>query len=261
MKRKIWLLIGAAFGLLIPVLLNVVPHIAHGWARPLVYFIFEPALLVLQPFSRFLQGTARPLQAFLVMGLDSLPYGLAAAGLRRFFLLLIVVLLAICYIVLPSSDARLERRFLRQRQELERLISKAAETPSITKLGNLEIEDIGGTKYKVADKQTIISPESWRDYREAFQKTGMTEGFYRYPATGEMQFVARPFLSKIGPVETFHGYLYYPPLTLGRDSVYFPCRDRKGEGWDDIEYRYKRIDSEWYIVKSFQKRLQRPSNE
>ena len=181
MKRKIWLLIGAAFGLLIPVLLNVVSHIARGWARPPVYFIFEPALLALQPFSRFLQGTARPLQATLVTGLNSLLYGLAAAGLRRFFLLLIVVLLAICYIALPPSDARLERRFVRQRQELDRLISKAAETPSVTRIGNLEIEDISGAKYKVAAKQTIISPESWREYREAFRKTGMTEGFYEVP--------------------------------------------------------------------------------
>jgi hypothetical protein len=260
MKRKIWLLIGAAFGLLIPVLLNVVPHIAHGWARPPVYFIFEPALLALQPFSRFLQGTARPLQAFLTMGLNSLLCGLEAAGLRRFFLVLIVVLLAICYIALPPSDARLERRFVRQRQELERLIAKAAETPSISRIGNLEIEDISGTKYKVADKQTIISPDSWREYREAFQKTRMMEGFYRYPTIGEIQFAARPFLSKVGPVETFYGYLYCPPSPPEQQPVYLPCRDRKPE-WEDIEYRYKRIDSEWYVVKIFQRRLHRPSSE
>lgn len=194
------------------------------------------------------------------MGLDSLLYGLAAAGLRRFFLLLILVLLAICYIALPPSDARLNRRFVHQRQELEQLISKAAVTPSITRIGNLEIEDINGTKYKAADKQTIISPESWREYREAFQKTGMTEGFYRYPATGEMQFVARPFLSKIGPVETFYGYLYCPPSPPEPHPVYLPCRDRKQE-WDDIEYRYKQIDSRWYIVKFSQRRLHQPSNE
>jgi hypothetical protein len=172
---------------------------------------------------------ARPFQAFLVMFLNSLLFGLAA-------------------------------RFARQRQEFERLISKAAETPSITRIGNLEMEDINGTKYKIPDKQSIISPESWREYREAFQKTGMTEGFYRYPATGEMQFVNRPFLSKIGPVETFYGYLYCPPSTPEQHFVHLPCRDRKQE-WKNIEYRYKRIDSEWYIVKIFQRRLHRPSSE
>ena len=148
----------------------------------------------------------------------------------------------------------------RQRQELERLISKAAETPSITRVGNLENEDISATRYKVADKQTIISPESWREYREAFQKTGMTEGFYRFPATGEMQFVARPFLSKIGPVETFYGYLCCPPSHPEQLPVYLPCRDQKQE-WDDIEYRYKPIDSRWYTVKFSQRRLHQPSDE
>ena len=149
---------------------------------------------------------------------------------------------------------------MRQRQELEQLISQAAETPSITRIGNLEIEDISGTKYRVGGKQNIISTESWREYREAFQKTGMSEGFYRFPATGEMQFVARPFLSKIGPVETFYGYLYCPPSPPEQHPVYLPCRDRKQE-WDHIEYRYKRIDSRWYMVKFSQRRLHQPSDE
>jgi hypothetical protein len=173
--------------------------------RPSTYFLFRPGLLVLVPFyyllHRFFDS---PLLALLLVVLNATVFGATASGLRKGFLALLAVLLILSYVALLPSDTRLERQFATSKPDFERLIRKASQTPSVVKIGNAEIEDNDGRKYRQGDRQVPLSAESWSEYREIFNKTGMKNGLHRTQA-GEVQFLGHTIFGKIGPIGTLYG--------------------------------------------------------
>jgi hypothetical protein len=254
MLRRKWLFIGVGFGLTIPILLNLVQRIGPWHMRPSTYFLFRPGLLVLVPFYYLLHRfqDEPPVLGLLIVVLNAAVFGAAAYGLRKGFLALIAVLLILSYVSLPPSDAKLERQFAASKPYFERLIQEASQTPSIVKIGKAEIEDRNGRKYRQDDRQVPLSAESWRGYREIFDKTGMKNGLYRTEA-GQVQFLGHTIIGKIGPIGTLYGYVYCPSESRTLDGGFLPCRQEKVE-YDIGDYRYKRIAAEWFIVEIFETR-------
>jgi hypothetical protein len=171
--------------------------------------------------------------------------------LQEGFLLLVVLLLLINYVSLPPSDAKLQERFAAEKPNFERLVRKASETPSAVRIGKAEIEDIGGRKYKDGAKQEFQSPESWGEYRVIFENIGMKEGLHRSLQTGQMEFLTHTTFGKAGPIGTRYGYVYCPAESNALRTGLLPCREQDDE-YDIIDYRYKRIAPEWFIVEIFQ---------
>lgn len=171
--------------------------------------------------------------------------------MRQWFLLLLAALLVINYVSLPPSDTKLETKLIAERPNFERLIQKANQTPSVVKIGMKEIEDADGRKYREGEKQDFLSLESWREYREIFEKIGMNEGLYRSPRNGQIGFWSHTIFGKIGPVGPIYGYVYCPAASNAVHAGLLPCSEQRDER-DIGDYRYKRIGPEWFIVEIFQ---------
>lgn len=153
MPKKAWLYIGLSFGLVIPTLLNIGQRFGLWQQRPSAYFLFRPGLLILAPFD-LIHGVG---DFALVLGLvfvaaNAVAFGAAAYGLRKYFLILIALLSAISYLSLPPHDAKLERRFEKQKPEFEALIRKASMTPSVVRISESEVEASDGKKYKWGER-------------------------------------------------------------------------------------------------------------
>ena len=95
--------------------------------------------------------------------------------------------------------------------------------------------------------------ESWREYRELLRKTGMKEGLYRSPQTGQMQFLRATVVGKVGPIGTLYGYVYCPAQPNDVRAGLLPCSMERDE-YDIVDYRYKRFSPEWAIVEIFRTR-------
>jgi hypothetical protein len=149
MSRRTWFFIGVVFGFAIPILLNSIQMFGHWPVRPSAYFLFRPSLILVGPAAGFLQRSdSTRLLDLLVLLANAVVFGAAASGLRKGFLVLITVLLTICYVSLPPSDAELERKFAAEKFDFERLIQKASQTPFVVGIGKDEIEDIYGKHYR-----------------------------------------------------------------------------------------------------------------
>jgi hypothetical protein len=257
MKRRTWLYIGAGFGFSIHVLLNILARLGPWHVRPIAYLVFRPDNFLLEPFGRILERfiSPWPLQALLVFTVNALIFGALAYGLRRGFLVLITLLLVIVYIAQPPSDTALQRRFALNKPTFERLAQKTGEMPSIVRIEKLEIEDTNGMKYKFGEKQSLLSPEAWEEYRKLFEKAGLEDGVYRWPQTGEMLFLGHTLygnteLGQFGTLGTHYGFVHCPP-SLRADSLGFiPCIDNKEQA-DTFDYRYKRLSDDWYLYEIF----------
>jgi hypothetical protein len=253
MSRRTWLLIGAGFGFAVPIILNVFQRYGPWHVRPSAYFLFRPGLLVLAPVGYLLQKFVdfTDVLGLLVVVVNAAVFGAVAYGMRKYFLILIAALLAVNYFSLPPSDEKLERQFADRKSEFELLIQKANKTPSVVRISNDEILDSDGRKYLEGDRVLPISPESWKEYRELFKKTGMKEGLYRSPQTGSIQFLGHTIFGKLGPIGTLYGYVYCPAASDVLQTGFLPCSQGRAE-YDIIDYRYKRIATEWFIDEIFQ---------
>ena len=250
MSRKTWFLLGAGFGLLVPILLNVIQRFGPWHLRPIVYILFRPGLLAL--YAVLEQLRLGFFFGFMVLAVNAAVFGVAAYALRYGFMLLISALLTISFLSLPPSDARLERDFSAQQKSFERLIQIANHTPSLVRITSDQMEDSDGRKYRVDDPQSPLSAESWREWRELLQKTGMKEGLYR-PQTGQMQFLTATLFRKVGPLGTLYGYAYCPTQSSTVTTRLLPCSDHQRE-YDIGVYRYKRFLPEWSIVEIYDTR-------
>src|SRR5262249_40580081 len=154
--------------------------------RPSASFLFRPGLFLLAPFGYLLQKfvSSDVVAVLLVSVANAAVFGAAACGLRKYFLLLVAALLTIVYFSLPPSDAKLESQFAVMKPQFELLIQETSKTPSVVRIGSVEIEDKDGRSYREGDRPAPISQKSWNEYREIFKKTGMNEGLYRSPQTG-----------------------------------------------------------------------------
>ena len=58
---------------------------------------------------------------------------------------------------------------------------------------------------------------------------------------------------KAGPIGTLYGYVYCPAASHALRAGFTPCRGERDE-YDILDYRYKRIAPEWFIVEVFETR-------
>jgi hypothetical protein len=251
MSRRTWFLLGAGFGIVVPILLNVIQRFGPWHVRPTAYALFRPALIAFYPVAELLPR-AGLFAGLVILLVNAIIFGIVAYGLRYGFLLFIAGLLAVNLLSLPPSDAKLERNLFDQRKNFERLIEKANHTPSLVRIASDEIEDSEGRKYREGESKPPLSAESWREYRELLQKTGMKEGLYRLPQTGQMQFLTVTVVRKIGPIGAFYGYVYCPAQSNPASNGLLPCSEQRDE-YDIVDYRYKRLSREWAIVEIFQR--------
>jgi hypothetical protein len=251
MTRKHWFLLGAGFGFVVPILLNVIQRFGPWNIRPTTYALFRPGSIVLRPAAELLPR-AEPFIGFVILFVNAIVFGTLAYGLRYVFLLFIGILLVVNFLSLPPSDASLKRNLSVQHRNLEQLIEKANQTPSLVRIEKDEIEDSAGRRYRAGDPKSPLSPESWHEYRELFQKAGIKKGLHRSPQTGQIQFLTATLVGKIGPIGTLYGYVYCPTQSDTVRSGLLPCSMKEKDEYDIGDYRYKRLSPEWSIVEIFQ---------
>jgi hypothetical protein len=251
MSRRTWFYIGSGFGFIIPFVLNVLLRLSM-YVRSTAFFLFRPGQVVLDQvrgsLDRFLPFV---FVGILIIVLNAAIFGFAAYVLRKGFLVLITVLVIICYVSLPPSDAKMMRQFDAVKPDLERAVEMASQTPSIWRIGKLEIEDTEGRKYSTAEKQGLLSSEAWAQYRQIFEKTDMKDGLYRWPRTGQMRFLSHTFFGKVGPIGTLYGYVYCPAASDALQTGLEPCSEGRDE-YDIIDYRYKRLASDWFLEEIYE---------
>jgi len=237
--------------IVVPIFLNLIQRLGPWHVRPIAYVLFRPGSLALYAASEHLQRML--VMQLVTLVANAAVFGALAYGLRYGFLFLIGALLTINFLSLPPSDAKLERNFSAQQINFERLIQEANQMPSLVRIAGDEIEDSEGRKYRDGDAKSPLSAESWREYRELLQKTGMKEGLYRSPQTGKTQFLTATLGWKVGAVGTLYGYVYCPVQPNATRTGLLPCSGQRDE-YDIGDYRYKRLSPEWSIVEIFQTR-------
>jgi hypothetical protein len=251
MSRRTWFYIGSGFGFIIPFLLSVLLHFSM-YVRSTAYFLFLPGKAILDSvwgsLDRFLPFVLVPV---LTLVLNAAIFGFAACVLRKGFLVLITLLVIICYVSLPPSDAKIRRQFDTVKPDLQRAIQMASQTPSIVRIGKSEIVDIEGREYSTAEKQGLLSSEAWAQYRQIFEKTDMKDGLYRGAQNGQMRFLGHTVFGKVGPIGTLYGYVYCPVSSEALQPGLLPCSQGRDE-YDSIDYRYKRLAPDWFLEEIFQ---------
>lgn len=262
MSRRTWLFIGAVFGLAVPFVLNLVQRFGPWHVRPCTHYLFRPGMFFLAPLyyllcrsqdSPMCRLVDSPLILWpLILACNAAVFGAAAYGLRRGFLAVITFLLILNFVLLPPSDAKLERQFAASKPDFERLIQLADQTPTITRIAYSEIESSDGKKYQKDDSKAPLSPESWNEYRSLFTRTGMKEGLSRSPETGQISFWTHSVLGKLEPFGPLYGYAYCPEASHALPAL-VPCT-LKANQYDIGDVRYKRIGPEWFIVEVFNTR-------
>src|SRR5207245_7906191 len=111
------MIVGAAVGLAIPVVLRVYEILQFGLVRPAVLCLFWPTSLV----ASFNYPHSPLLMAFTILG-NMFVFGAVAAILRRRFLIVLTALFFFAWTFSPPSNTALRRRFDQNRTTLEQMV-------------------------------------------------------------------------------------------------------------------------------------------
>jgi hypothetical protein len=246
LKHKAWFFGGAALGLATPVGIRVYERLLTiGEVRPVVRWLFWPTSLLMDFGPWTALRWEAPFFWLLILG-NALLYGLLAALLRRASISVAVLLVVASWIVLPPSDASLLKRFGKHRAELEQLVQMANHDAQFTLIGPGVIKTVEGEEYRVHEAQSMMSASRWAEYQRLFKTVGMNEGLNRNEKTGDV-FVAAHSLGKTEGVATYFGYLYCADVNE-RLYSFPPCMERSDSA-DKRRYRWRKIDSAWYIYE------------
>jgi len=247
-KNKAWFFGGAALGLAIPLGMRVYERVLMlGHVRPVALWLFWPTSLFMN-FRQSYTVTSDVLLFSLMILCNALLYGLLASVLRRASIGVAALLLIVVWVFLPPSDSALVSRFGDHRDELQRLVQMANSDAQVVQIGPSVVKTVDGREYGVSEAQSVLSQARWAEYRRLFQAAGLNDGLYRSPTTGDV-FLSAHTLDKIDPVGSYFGYLYCPAIN-GRLSGSVPCMEGR-ESVDTGAYRWKKLDSDWYIYEVF----------
>jgi len=146
----------------------------------------------------------------------------------------------------PSvSDNALENRFTTHRTDFEKLVSMSSEDKHLTRIA----VDFTWLEDNVAwpRKDVGISQDRWNDYRQLFQKVGVSNGIIRHNNPTRVIF---PIVSEgLVPAGAAKGLVYSEaPLTPVLKSL---DKAPQRELWDGPDHShllvYKPVEDHWYI--------------
>ena len=250
-KHKAWFVSGVAVGLAVPLGMRIYEGVLMlGHVRPVVLWLFWPTSILYASLSQQVSSatTFTILACLLILG-NSLLYGLLAMALRRASIGVVLLLFVAVWILRPPSDDALRKRFAAHRVELERLVVMANSDAQLVQIGPRLVKTVDGKEYGVSEVQTVISESRWAEYLKLLESAGVKDGLYRNAVTGDV-FLRAHTLNKFSPLGTY-GYLYCSPVNARRSTPRsVPCVEDRESAETGI-YRWKRIDSDWYIYEDF----------
>jgi hypothetical protein len=222
---------GAALGLIIPIAIRVYGALQFGHVRPVLVFLFWP--------SGFLAGFFSPPVPLLwpAILVNALLFGAIAGILRGRFLLLLAVLLAVGWFLLPPSDTVLTRRFAQHRGVFQHLIEMSKQDSDIVRITANQVETGNGKTYGNSDAAAVLPNEQLSEYRQELGALNMRELTFGREKSGEV-FVFSKTL-QLGMIRSSYGYLYCPGM-WDKPIFFVPCL--KGNDSEDSHvYHYQRL--------------------
>jgi hypothetical protein len=149
------------------------------------------------------------------------------------------------------SDQSLEKRFYKQRPDLERLVAMMNEDSQMSRIA----PDFTWRQDTVAwprpESQWGISGKRWDEYREIFSRAGFADGTTRRGA----DVIVDVWSWGIVPAGISVGYLHCGQTRNGYASGAPPCGEKRDSGTGmyghstSFGYRYKKITEDWYILE------------
>jgi hypothetical protein len=241
-----WALGGALLGLTVLLGIRLYEQVwMFGYLHPIFVFAFWPT----SPFFYLWTGTSVFLQLAAWFGNAAL-YAAIAVTLRRASVALVAVLLLLVFSQLPPSDKRLARQFNQHRVDFEKLVSMSNTDQNLTEVTPVRVRTGDDTKTNVVSQRVDGLPQQrWEEYRRTLN-AGQLKGFYRDTSTGQIFLLLRSSHT-LGRFGTWYGFLYCPTERPPLGGGYVACSERK-ESATRSEYRYKRLDSDWYIYEVFE---------
>jgi len=248
LKGKAWFFGGAAVGLALPFGMRVYERVLMlGPVRPIVRWLFWPTSLFLS-FSRSSTRTSAVILILTALG-NAVLYGCLASLLRRRSLGFALLMLIVVWLFLPPSDTSLRKHFTEHRHDLERLVQMANTDVELSRIAPTVVGTIDGRKFDASGPQNPLSGARWAMYRQLFKAAGLNDGLYK-SATGRDIFLSKRELRRLDPVGSSLGYLYCP--VVNEQNGFLPCMEDQESG-ERGGYRWRRLDSEWYICEVFQR--------
>ena len=249
LQYKAWFFGGAALGLAVPIGIRVYDLyerlLSLDGVPTFVRWLFWPTSFFVE-FSSPSTLTSGIIIALLIFLGNALLYGLLAAVLRHASIGLAALLLLAAWMALPPSDTTLVKRFVKHKGELEQLVYMANQDAQFAAIGPDLVKTFDGKKYGPDDVPRVLSESRWGEYQRFFKAVGLNEGLNRDVRTGDVFLTAHAF-GKTYSVATYFGFLHCSDAT-GRVYGFTPCVDGSDSA-DSRRYRWKKIDSGWYIFE------------
>ena len=151
------------------------------------------------------------------------------------------------------SDRTLEKRFYRQRPDLERLTAMLAEDPQMTRIAPDFLWTQDSVAWPRPESQWGISRARWDEYKSLFKRAGVDKGAVRREKSKEALLIVYTWGIVPGGVSV--GYLHCGQPGYGYEPTEPACIERKDSGTGmyghstSYGYRYKKITDEWFILE------------
>jgi hypothetical protein len=149
------------------------------------------------------------------------------------------------------SDASLERRFNRERPELEHLVRMVDEDWNMARIAPGFTWRQDNVAWPRPESEWGISRERWDEYKKLFGQLELRDGITRGEKSSDV--LLDIWSWGIVPSGISVSYLHCGQPRNGYAHTEPPCIEKKDSGRaEDTHrnaYRYKRIDQNWYIYE------------
>ncbi len=151
------------------------------------------------------------------------------------------------------SDQSLEKRFYKQRADLERLVAIMDEDWRMSRIAPEFTWRQDSVAWPRPESQWGISRQRWDDYRRIFAQAGFEGGTTRREKSSDVMVVVWSW--GIVPSGISVSYLHCGPPRNGYTHTEPPCIEKRDSGSGmhghstSYCYRYKKITEDWYIYE------------
>jgi hypothetical protein len=146
----------------------------------------------------------------------------------------------------PPSLETLQRRFPKQRKDLETILAMSNQDSQLLRI-DPDWLATASAQYMQYDKASGITEKRWNEYRRLFSRNNITQGIQRVPDSDDAFILVKSegLLNR----GFSNGYLYcgarpvhrYPPCTRSSESG-----SHEFEGPGDEGYSFIKLDGGWY---------------
>jgi hypothetical protein len=151
------------------------------------------------------------------------------------------------------SDQTLEKRFYKQRSDLEHLIAMMDEDWQMCSIAPNFTYRQDNAAWPRPESEWGISAERWNEYRKMFTQANFKEGVTRPEKSSDV--VVHVWSWGIVPSGTSVNYLHFGTPRNGYTNTEPPCLEKRDSGAgmygssSSYGYRYKKIAGDWYIYE------------